>query len=140
MTRLHQLESGLQVVTEAGDPEEAGDMELAKEIGRVLNRHYEHHPWLIDVQGGALILRHRVITRVADEFLKRSGFGYVMPPHKRITYKQTVASAVQAGGAMLELFGLPRGRNPFPDEQELYLSGLVKIPRDWVKKQQKGFG
>jgi hypothetical protein len=138
--RRHQLESGLQVVTEEGDPEEQGDMALAKDLGVTLNRHYEHHPWVIDVQGGALILRHRVITRVADEFLKRSGFGYLMPPHKRGTYHETMRSAVNAGGAMLELFGLPRGRNPFPDEEELYRSGLIQIPRDWVKGKTRAFG
>lgn len=138
--RLRQLESGLQVVTEQGDPEEQGDMAIAKDMGIALNRHYEHHPWVLDVQGGAIILRHRVITRVADEYLKRAGFGYLMPPQKRGTYHAQMSSAVNAGGAMLELFGLPRGRNPYPDEEELYRSGLVKIPKDWVKKQQRAFG
>lgn len=138
--RRHQLESGLTVVLEEGDADEASDMAIAKQMAVVLNRHYEHHPWVIDVQGRALILRHRVITRIADEYLKRSGFGYLMPPNKKGTPNEIMRSTVSAGGAMLELFGLPRGRNPYPDEQELYESGLVKIPRDWVKKQQKGFG
>jgi hypothetical protein len=140
MSRLRQLESGLTVVTEAGDLDEASDMAIAKQMAVHLNRAYEHHPWLIDVQGRALVLRHRVITRVADEFLKRSGFGYLMPPHKKGTPHEIMHSTVMAGGAMLELFGLPRGRNPYPNEQDLYESGLVRIPRDWVKKQQRAFG
>ena len=138
--RHHVLDSGLSIVTQVGDADEASDMAIAKAMASTLNRHYEHHPWLIDVQGRALILRHRVITRVADEFLKRQGFGYLMPEHKRGTPNEVMRSAVNAGGAMLELFGLPRGRNPYPDEGELYASGLIKIPRDWVKKQQKAFG
>jgi hypothetical protein len=139
--RLRQLESGLHVVTEAGDDDERSDMELAQHtIAPALQRHYPDHPWVIDVQGRALILRHRVITRVADEFLRRSGFGYLMPPHKKGTPSEVTDSTVKAGGAMLELFGLPRGRNPYPDEEELYRSGLVKIPKDWVKKQSRGFG
>jgi hypothetical protein len=82
-----------------------------------------------------------VITRVADEYLKRSGFGYLLPPFRRGSNKEVVDSTVRAGGAMLELFGLPRGRCPYPDEEELYRSGLVKIPRDWVKgKTRKAFG
>ena len=138
--RHHRLESGLSIVTAEGDADEVSDMAIAQQMSVVLNRHYEHHPWLIDVQGRALILRHRVITRVADEFLKRQGFGYLMPPHKKGTPHQIMHSTVMAGGAMLELFGLARGRNPYPDEGELYASGLIKIPRDWVKKQQRAFG
>lgn len=137
--RSHILDSGLTVVTEEGDRDEQSDMAIAKQMAVVLNRHYEHHPWIIDVQGRALIMRHRVITRVADEFLKRSGFGWLMPPHRKGTYHQIMKSTIEGGGAMLELFSLPRGRNPCPDEEELYRSGLVKIPRDWVKKQSKKF-
>jgi hypothetical protein len=137
--RQHSLDSGLTIVTESGDLDEASDMAIAKQMAVVLNRHYEDHPWVIDVQGRALILRHRVITRVADEFLKRSGFGYLMPPHKKGTYNEIMASTVKAGGGMLELFSVPRGRNPYPDEEDMYRSGIVKIPRDWVKKQQRAF-
>jgi len=124
---------------EEGTPEEQSDMAIAHQIARALNKHYPDYLWQISVQGGGLVLRNASISMVAAAFLRREGFAYLMPRDKMGTPKEIEESAVKAGGAMLELFSLPRGRAPIPDPDALAASGLVKIPADWVKKQQRNF-
>ncbi len=45
------------IVIEKGDPDEQSDMEIAKWIGAALQRHYPDHPWVVCVQGKAIIVR-----------------------------------------------------------------------------------
>lgn len=139
MSSKHRADSGLSIVMEEGDPDEASDMAIAKQIGAALNKHYPDHLWQISVQGRGIVLRHASISMVAAAFLRREGFSYLMPREKMGTPKDIEHSSVMAGGNMLELFSLPRGRAPIPDPDQLAASGLVKIPKDWVKKQQKNF-
>jgi hypothetical protein len=134
-----KVDSGLSILMEEGDPEEASDMAIAHQVARVLNQHYPDHLWQIQVQGGGLVLRHHSISMVAAAFLKREGFSYLMPRDKMGTPKQIEHSAIMAGGNMLELFGLPRGRAPIPDPDALAASGLIQIPKDWVQRQQAKF-
>lgn len=122
---------------EEGAPEERSLMLVAQQIAHTLNRHYPDHLWHVLVQGGGILLRHHSISAVADAYLKRQGFGFLLPPSKLGTPKEIVESAISAGGHMLELFGLPRGRAATPDPDQLAL--LVKIPRDWKKGQQRHF-
>jgi hypothetical protein len=132
-------DSGLAITMEEGDPDEASDMGVARQIAHALNKHYPDYLWQISVQGRGLVLRNHSISMVAAAFLRREGFAYLMPREKMDTPKNIEESAVRAGGAMLELFSLPRGRAPIPDPDALAASGLVKIPADWVQKQQKKF-
>jgi hypothetical protein len=132
-------DSGLAIVMEAGNADEQSDMAIAQEVAAVLNKHYPDYLWHIQVQGGGLVLRNHSISCVASAFLRREGFAYLMPRDKMSTPRQIVESAVNAGGSMLELFGLPRGRAPIPDPDALAASGLVKIPADWRVKQHRNF-
>ena len=115
---------------EVGDPEESSYLQLAVEIWNQLNKAYPNHPWLVSFQGGAMIVKHTVINAAVAAFLKRDGFGFLMPKEKLGSHKEVVKSAVTAGGAMLELFGYRRGAWDGSDPV---------IPSDWVPKQQKGF-
>lgn len=139
MSSKSRNDRGLAIVMEAGNPEERSLMLVATQVAHTLNKHYPDHLWHVLVQGGGILLRHHAISAVADSFLKRQGFGFLMPPEKLGTPKEIVRSAISAGGHMLELFGLPRGRAPIPDPDILAASGLVKIPRDWRKGQQRRF-
>jgi len=139
MSSKSRHDSGLAFTMEEGNAEESSDMAIARQIGHALNKHYPDYLWQISVQGGGLVLRNASISMVASAFLRREGFAYLMPREKMGTPKEIEESAVRAGGAMLELFSLPRGRAPIPDPDALAASGLVKIPADWVKKQQKNF-
>jgi hypothetical protein len=85
------------------------------------------------------VLRNHSISMVAAAFLRREGFSFLMPREKMSTPKEIEESAIRAGGQMLELFSLPRGRAPIPDPDALAASGLVVIPKDWKPKQQKNF-
>jgi hypothetical protein len=135
-----KADQGLAIVMEEGDPDEQSDMAIARQIAHALNKHYPDHLWQISVQGGGIVLRHHSISMVAAAFLRREGFSFLMPREKMGTPKEIEESAVRAGGSMLELFGLPRGRAPTPDPDALAASGLVKIPADWKKGQQRNFG
>lgn len=126
----HKQDGGLAVVVEAGDPDEQSDMAIAKQIAHALNRHYPDHPFVVNVQGRGIVLRHLIISLVAGSFLRREGFSYLMPREKMSTPKEIEHSAVMAAGAMLELFGLPRGADT---------GQLPVIPADWKPRQQKDF-
>lgn len=139
MSSKSRHDSGLAFTMEEGTPEEQSDMAIAHQIAHALNKHYPDYLWQISVQGGGLVLRNASISMVAAAFLRREGFAYLIPRDKMGTPKEIEESAVRAGGAMLELFSLPRGKAPIPDPDALAASGLVKIPADWVKKQQRNF-
>ena len=115
---------------EAGDADEASYLELAKDIWLTLQRHYPDHPWLVSFQGGAMIVRHQVINAVVVSQVKQQGFGLLLAKDKLDNPQEVTQSAVMAGGAMLELFSLPRGKW---DGRE------PTIPKDWIPKQQAGF-
>lgn len=130
MSDKHKSDGGLAIVVEPGDPDEQSDMAIARQIAHALNRHYPDHPFTVAVQGRGIVLRHMMISLVAGAFLRREGFSYLMPRDKMGTPKEIEHSAIMAGGNMLELFGLPRGRDT---------GQLPQIPADWKKKQQKDF-
>jgi hypothetical protein len=119
------------IVVEKGNPDEQTDMERAAWVLRTLNDHYPHHPWTVAVQGRGLIIRHLMISGVAAGFLKREGFSFLMPRDKMTTPKEVAESAMRAGGAMLELFGLRRGACD---------GTMPEIPKDWKARQQRKFG
>jgi hypothetical protein len=117
-------------IVEWGEPEESSYLALALEIARELDKHYPAHPWEVSFQGGALIVRHKTINAEAAAYLRREGFGMVLPKDKLDNPKEVVHSAIMAGGAMLELFGLKRGAWDGSDP---------KIPKDWRPRQEAGF-
>jgi hypothetical protein len=115
-------------VIETGTPEESRELELALEIWQQLDRAYPDHPWQVSFSGRALIVRHALINAEAAQKLGREGFGYTMPAN--MLNHDCAKSAVQAGGAMLELFGLKRGR---------WDGTEPKAPADWKHKQAENF-
>ena len=132
-------DSGLAIIMEPGNPEEASDMAIAQQVAGALNRHYPDHLWHIAVQGGGLVLRHAAISMVASAYLRREGFAFLMPRDKMGTPSEIEASAVRAGGAMLELFGLPRGRAEYPTPEDMVRNGAIQIPAAWRPNQLKDF-
>lgn len=133
-------DSGLAITIDKGNKDEASDMAIAQQIAAALNRHYPDHLWIIGVQGGGLVLRHAAISLMAAAFLGKEGFSYLMPRDKMGTPKEIEESAVRAGGHMLELFGMPRGRAEYPVPEQMIAAGLVIIPKHWKRGMQKGFG
>jgi len=121
--------SEMQLI-EAGDAEESSYLQLAMEIWRALERHYPDHPWQVSFQGGAMIVRHAVINAEVAASLQREGFGFLMPKDKLDNPKEVTHSAVQAGGAMLELFGYKRGAWDGSDPV---------MPANWKPKQEAHF-
>lgn len=109
---------------------ESSYLDLAIEISQQLEKHYPNHTWLVSFQGGAMIVRHALINAYAAEKLKREGFGYTLPKDKLGTPHEVVKSAIQAGGAMLELFGMKRGKWDGEEPQ---------APKDWAPKQEAHF-
>jgi hypothetical protein len=98
------------IVIEQGDPDEQSDMQIAKWVGAALQRHYPDHPWVVCVQGRAIIVRHLAIAAEVAARIHREGFGSVLPKDKLGTPKEIVRSAVRFGGELLEAFQLPRGK------------------------------
>ena len=58
MSSKSARDSGLAIVMEEGDADEASDMAIAKQVAHALNRHYPDHLWQISVQGRGIVLRH----------------------------------------------------------------------------------
>lgn len=117
-------------LVEAGDLEETTHLTLALEIAHQLEKAYPNHPWEVSFQGGAMIVRHKVINAEVAAYLKREGFGMLLSKDSLDNPKEVVHSAIMAGGAMLELFGYPRGAWDGADPV---------IPKDWKPKQQANF-
>jgi hypothetical protein len=95
-------------VIEQGNPDEAGDLAKALEIGQILDKHYPNHPWMITFSSHALVIRHLAIANAVAMATGREGFGSVLPPGV-VTPKNLSTEVVKHGGALLEAFGLPRG-------------------------------
>jgi hypothetical protein len=111
---------------EPGDPDEAADLAQALEIGRILERHYPNHPWVISFQSRALIIRHLPIANAVTVATGKEGFGSVLPPDM-VTPKNLAAEVVRHAGAMLEAFGLPRG--PWDGRDPIVPESLAKAAR-----------
>jgi|SRR5208337_2385192 len=118
-------------VIEQGEPEESSYKALGCQIAHELVKAYPEHPWIVSFQGGVMIVRHEHINAFAAGTLKREGFGYLLAKDKLGNHKEVVHSAVMAGGAMLELFGYPRGK--WDGER------LPEVPKGWRPKQEANF-
>jgi hypothetical protein len=114
-------------IIEVGDADESSDMQLAQRVGEALCRMYPDHPWLVSVQGRALVIRHLAIGQVVHEKIGREGFGAVLKPDDMRTHRQTVHMAMEFGGQLLEAFGLPRGR---------WDGSHPTVPKEWKRKQE----
>lgn len=101
---------GLKLVIEQGLPEEATDRDIAMQVRVALERHYPDHPWSVTFSGHALVVRHGLIAGVIKDATGFPNFGSLLPKDKLGSPKAIVKSAVTFGGALLEAFGLPRGR------------------------------
>ena len=117
-------------IMERGDPEERSHMELALEVGRALNEHYPNHPWIVGFQSGGIVIRHLVIAGAVAETIGREGFASLLPKDKLGTPKEVHRSAVEFGGQMLELFGMPRGA--WHGKQPI-------VPVEWRYRQERNW-
>jgi hypothetical protein len=117
-------------VLEFGDADEASDMELALEIGAVLQKEYPNHPWIVGFQGRALVLRHLSIASEVARVIGREGFSTLLPRDKLGTPKEIKHAAVMFAGELLEAFQLPRKE----------WDGTIPIvPYHWRYRQQGNF-
>lgn len=95
-------------IVNPGEPHEASHLALALEISEVLKKHYPNHVWEVSFTGGALSVTTTPISAAASAALRRQGFGFKLRPNIT-SRKEAVRAAIEAGGAMLELFGYRRG-------------------------------
>lgn len=117
-------------LVEQGDADEASDRDLAIHIGRVLERTYPNHPFIIGFQGRGLVIRHLAIASEMARIIGREGFATLLPREKLSTPKEVTHAAVMFAGELLEAFQLPRGawdgRPPI-------------VPSAWKYKQDRAF-
>ena len=116
-------------VMEQGDPEEASQLEVAKQVGDALNRAYPNHPWIVGFQGGGIVVRHLVIAAEVAVAIGKEGFSSLLPLDRLGTPKEINASAVEFGGQLLETFSLKRGA----------WDGELPIVPGWARGKQKDF-
>jgi len=98
----------LIVHVEAGEKEEARDLELAQRIQERLQREYPNHYWIVSFTGHALVVRHALITSLITLYTGREGFGALLPRESIDTVHHAEATALKFAGALLEAFKLPR--------------------------------
>ena len=114
-------------VLEVGDADERTDMERAIEIGKILERVYPSHPWLVGFQGRALVIRHLAIASEVARVLGREGFATMLPEDKMRTPTELTHTVMIFAGEMLEAFGLPRAAwDGRPPTVPLHLLGEVQ--------------
>lgn len=117
-------------ILEAGDADEASDMQLALQVGEALNRAYPHHPWTVGFQGRGLVIRHLSIASEVMRVIGREGFSSLLPREKLGTPKEITHTAVEFGGQLLEAFGLKRGA---------WDGSIPIVPRAWTHRKEKDF-
>lgn len=117
-------------VLEFGDADELTDMELALEIGGILQKEYPNHPWIVGFQGRGLVIRHLGIASEVHRVIGREGFSTLLPREKLGTPKEVRHSVVMFAGALLEAFGLPRGA--WDGEPPV-------VPPSWRYRQERDF-
>jgi hypothetical protein len=115
-------------ILEYGDADEASDRDLALQIGAVLEKHYPNHPFVVGFQGRALVIRHLAIASEVSRVLGKEGFCSLLPADKLGTPKEVTKTVVLFAGALLEVFGLPRG--PWDGRPPV-------IPQEWLPGQQR---
>lgn len=96
-------------IIEKGTPEEQSQLVIALQVGQALEREYPNHPWIVAFQGGALMIRHMAIADEWKMATGKEGMCFLLPEDKMGTPAEITHSAIHAGGAMLEAFGLKRG-------------------------------
>ena len=95
---------------ESGILNEALDVAKAKEAAQILEDTYPGHPWRVGYQGHVLTIHHDEITdyiRIMGRFAK--GFCYTINWNAFPDAKVFKDEVKEAGGKLLEAFGLPRG-------------------------------
>lgn len=122
------------LVVDPGEAHESLDLQIAAEVGKVLDGHYPGHDWQVAFQGGVLVVDHPQLGELASRLLGVPRAGYVIKRNSCGTFKELTRQAVEAGGALLEMFGLPRGRW---DGREPTLPS--SIPSGWKRNQPKSF-
>ncbi len=117
-------------VLEFGDEDELSDMELALEIGAILQKTYPNHPWIVGFQGRGLVLRHLGIASEVARVIGREGFSSLLPREKLGTPREARHAAIMFAGELLEAFGLRRG--PWDGEPPV-------VPKAWTRRQERDF-
>lgn len=117
-------------IIEPGDADESLDLQKAQEVATTLERHYPNHPWLVSFQGRALVVRHLAISDLVRNQLGRDGFGFVLKHLTSYSASDLARNAVNAGGQMLEAFGLKRGA--WKGEEPI-------VPAGWKHKHPESF-
>jgi len=114
-------------IIEHGDKEEWSDKDLAIEIGKILERKYANHPWLIGFQGGGLVIRHVAIAAEVSRVFGREGFASLLPRNQLGTPTELTHTVTMFAGELLEAFSLPRGPwDGRPPVVPPYMLGEVK--------------
>ena len=94
---------------EPGEAHERSQMEKAKQICAILEKHYPNHYWIVGFQSDALIIRHLAIANAMTFATGKEGFGALLPKDRLGTPKELERTVVKFGGSLLEAFKLPRG-------------------------------
>lgn len=105
-------------------------MELALEIGAILQKTYPNHPWIVGFQGRGLVLRHLGIASEVARVIGREGFSSLLPREKLGTPREARHAAIMFAGELLEAFGLRRG--PWDGEPPV-------VPKAWTRRQERDF-
>lgn len=100
-----------------GTADESRDLDLAKECAAALEKAYPNYYWQVDFTGHNLVVKLPLVNNLLIIECARRGrpmtgheaFGARLPREKIGTIHDAQASAVKAGGLILEVFSLPRG-------------------------------
>lgn len=98
------------VVAESGNPDEALDMDKAREVAETLNATYPGYLWLVCFQGRALVVKLGQIQASMVLSNRDKAFGFVIKHSDAFSATDLARQAVMAGGEILERAGLSRGR------------------------------
>lgn len=116
------MREGTEIVTV--DMGEFEDMEIAKQVGEILETNYPGYLWMISKARCDLIVKNAALGKFGH-------YGFIICLLKTPTYASLRAMTLKAGGELLERCGLPRDRRKWDGEIPPMMDGAEISRRRW---------
>ena len=101
--QMHGAQNNILLANEYTEQQDTYDLAMSKEIAEALNQQYPGHLWAVRVQGeyGVASIHNLMLS---------GEWGYRLLLDKNYSVSDLRASAIKAGGEILERFNVKRGR------------------------------
>ena len=116
------MREGTEIVTV--DMGEYEDMEVAKQVGEILETTYPGYLWMVSKASCDIVVKNAALGKFGH-------YGFIICLQKVISPTDLRAKTMRAGGELLERCGLPRDRRKWDGEIPKHMDGTDPARRRW---------